>query len=151
MWLICDRDDGPAPNTAASAPHAIHEVEHLAMRAEAWAPGMGLARLPCPIPLPAITSDKTLRQMADSLVEARAFSATAWPRNSTLDRGFDRGRSIRRRKYLSPPDHLSSLPGKIPGAVRVTIPDAGHASNRHQPVAFNSAVAEFLGGLPAAT
>jgi pimeloyl-ACP methyl ester carboxylesterase len=39
---------------------------------------------------------------------------------------------------------------KIPGATRVTIPDAGHASNLHQPVAFNRAVQDFLGGLPAA-
>jgi pimeloyl-ACP methyl ester carboxylesterase len=38
---------------------------------------------------------------------------------------------------------------KIPGAKRVTIADAGHASNLHQPDAFNHAVAEFHSGLPA--
>jgi pimeloyl-ACP methyl ester carboxylesterase len=40
---------------------------------------------------------------------------------------------------------------KIPGAERVTIPAAGHASNLHQPTAFNRAVEEFLVGLAAAT
>jgi len=34
--------------------------------------------------------------------------------------------------------------------VRVTIPDAGHASNLHQPALFNRAVEDFLAGLPAA-
>jgi pimeloyl-ACP methyl ester carboxylesterase len=38
---------------------------------------------------------------------------------------------------------------KIPGATKVTIPDAGHASNLHQPAAFNRAVQDFLEGLPA--
>jgi len=37
---------------------------------------------------------------------------------------------------------------KIPYAAQVTIPNAGHASNLHQPAAFNRAVMEFLGGLP---
>jgi pimeloyl-ACP methyl ester carboxylesterase len=37
---------------------------------------------------------------------------------------------------------------KIPGAARVTIPDAGHASNLHQPAHFNRAVADFLASLP---
>jgi pimeloyl-ACP methyl ester carboxylesterase len=50
--------------------------------------------------------------------------------------------------FLAAADYMAR---KIPGAVRVTIPDAGHASNLHQPAAFNRAVAEFLAGLPAAT
>jgi pimeloyl-ACP methyl ester carboxylesterase len=49
--------------------------------------------------------------------------------------------------FLAAADHMAR---KIPGATRVTIPDAGHASNLHQPAAFNRAVAEFLAGLPAA-
>jgi pimeloyl-ACP methyl ester carboxylesterase len=48
--------------------------------------------------------------------------------------------------FLAATDYMAR---KIPGAVRVTIPDAGHASNLHQPAAFNRAVAAFLAGLPA--
>jgi pimeloyl-ACP methyl ester carboxylesterase len=36
------------------------------------------------------------------------------------------------------------LAAKIPGAVQVVIPDAGHASNIDQPAAFNAAVTTFL-------
>ena len=50
--------------------------------------------------------------------------------------------------FLAAADYMER---KIPGATRVTIPEAGHASNLHQPAAFNRAVAEFLAGLPAAT
>jgi len=39
------------------------------------------------------------------------------------------------------------MPRNIPRATRVTIPDAGHASNLHQPAAFNRAVADFREGL----
>jgi pimeloyl-ACP methyl ester carboxylesterase len=49
--------------------------------------------------------------------------------------------------FLAAADYMAR---KIPGAVRVTIPDAGHASNLHQPMAFNRAVVDFLGRLPAA-
>src|SRR5262249_16670666 len=36
--------------------------------------------------------------------------------------------------FLAATDYMAR---KIPGAVRVTIPDAGHASNLHQPTAFH--------------
>jgi pimeloyl-ACP methyl ester carboxylesterase len=49
--------------------------------------------------------------------------------------------------FLAAADYMAR---KIPGARRVTIPDAGHASNLHQPAAFNRAVHDFLEGLPAA-
>ena len=49
--------------------------------------------------------------------------------------------------FLAAADYMAR---KIPGAVRVTIPDAGHASNLHQPAAFNRAVQDFLAGLPVA-
>jgi len=49
--------------------------------------------------------------------------------------------------FLAAADYMAR---KIRGATRVTIPNAGHASNLHQPAAFNRAVADFLGGLPAA-
>lgn len=48
--------------------------------------------------------------------------------------------------FLAAADYMAR---KIPGATRVTIADAGHASNLHQPAAFNRAVADFLAGLPA--
>ena len=48
------------------------------------------------------------------------------------------------RNFLNAADYMAK---KIPGAVRATIPDAGHAANLDQPVAFNRAVAEFLAGL----
>jgi len=48
--------------------------------------------------------------------------------------------------FLAAADYVAR---KIPGATRVTIAEAGHASNLHQPAAFNRAVANFLGGLPA--
>src|SRR6516164_464946 len=50
------------------------------------------------------------------------------------------------KNFLAAADYMAR---KIPGAVRVTIPGAGHASNLHQPAAFNRAVEEFLAGLPA--
>ena len=37
---------------------------------------------------------------------------------------------------------------KIPNASYVVVPDAGHAANLDQPVAFNAAVETFLAGLP---
>jgi pimeloyl-ACP methyl ester carboxylesterase len=46
--------------------------------------------------------------------------------------------------FLAATDYMA---GKIPGAAKVTIPDAGHASNLHQPAAFNRAVEAFLAGL----
>lgn len=46
--------------------------------------------------------------------------------------------------FLAATDYMA---GKIAGAVKVVIPDAGHAANLHQPAAFNAAVATFLGGL----
>jgi pimeloyl-ACP methyl ester carboxylesterase len=48
--------------------------------------------------------------------------------------------------YLAATDYMAN---KIPGATRVVIDDAGHASNIHQPAAFNDAVAGFLARLPA--
>jgi len=51
------------------------------------------------------------------------------------------------KHFLAAADYMAR---KIPGARRVTIPDAGHASNLHQPALFNRAVADFLAGLPAA-
>jgi pimeloyl-ACP methyl ester carboxylesterase len=50
--------------------------------------------------------------------------------------------------FLAAADYMAR---KIPGATQVTIPDAGHASNLHQPAGFNRAVADFLEGLPVAT
>jgi pimeloyl-ACP methyl ester carboxylesterase len=38
------------------------------------------------------------------------------------------------------------LTAKIPGAVKVVVPDAGHVSNADQPQLFNQAVLEFLAG-----
>lgn len=46
--------------------------------------------------------------------------------------------------FLGASDYMSA---KIPGAVRVTIPNAGHAANIHQPALFNRAMEEFLAGL----
>ena len=48
--------------------------------------------------------------------------------------------------FLAAADYMAR---KIPDATRVTIPDAGHASNLHQPALFNRAVEDFLSGLPA--
>ena len=39
------------------------------------------------------------------------------------------------------------MAAKIPGAKKVVIDDAGHASNIDQPAAFNKAVTEFVNGL----
>ncbi len=46
--------------------------------------------------------------------------------------------------FLAATDYMAR---KIPGATKVVIADAGHASNLHQPVAFNHAVASFLARL----
>jgi len=48
--------------------------------------------------------------------------------------------------FLAAADYMTR---KIPSATRVTVADAGHASNLHQPAAFNRAVQDFLEGLPA--
>jgi pimeloyl-ACP methyl ester carboxylesterase len=48
--------------------------------------------------------------------------------------------------FLAATDYMAR---KIPGAAKVVIQDAGHASNLHQPAAFNRAVESFLEGLPA--
>ncbi len=44
--------------------------------------------------------------------------------------------------FLGGTDYMAA---KIPGARKVVIPDAGHASNIDQPEAFTAAVLEFLG------
>jgi pimeloyl-ACP methyl ester carboxylesterase len=46
--------------------------------------------------------------------------------------------------FLAATDYMAN---KIPGATRVVIDDAGHASNIDQPAAFNDAVLEFLDSL----
>ena len=46
--------------------------------------------------------------------------------------------------FLAATDYMA---GKIPGARKVIIPDAGHASNLHQPAAFNAAIEGFLASL----
>jgi pimeloyl-ACP methyl ester carboxylesterase len=48
------------------------------------------------------------------------------------------------RPYLAATDYMTA---KIPDAVKVVIPDAGHASNMDRPAAFNAAVTEWLSGL----
>ena len=49
--------------------------------------------------------------------------------------------------FLAATDYMA---GKIPGAVKVVIPDAGHAANLHQPGLFNAAMEGFLATLPPA-
>ena len=48
--------------------------------------------------------------------------------------------------FLAASDYMA---GKIPGAQKVVIPDAGHSANIDQPEAFNTAVLNFLATLPA--
>ncbi len=50
----------------------------------------------------------------------------------------------RDKAFLPAADYIAA---KIPGAVRVVVPDAGHVSNLDQPELFNQAVLEFLAGL----
>jgi pimeloyl-ACP methyl ester carboxylesterase len=50
------------------------------------------------------------------------------------------------KHFLAATDYMAR---KISGATKVVIDDAGHASNLHQPAAFNQAVETFLGGLAA--
>jgi pimeloyl-ACP methyl ester carboxylesterase len=49
--------------------------------------------------------------------------------------------------FLAATDYMAT---KIKGSTKVVIPDAGHASNLHQPARFNQAVEAFLAELPAA-
>ena len=51
----------------------------------------------------------------------------------------------RDKAFLPAADYLAA---KIPGAVQVVVPGAGHVSNADQPGPFNHSVLEFLGGLP---
>jgi pimeloyl-ACP methyl ester carboxylesterase len=46
--------------------------------------------------------------------------------------------------FIAASDYMAA---KIPGAKKVVIPDAGHASNIDQPAAFNAALTEFLATL----
>ena len=48
--------------------------------------------------------------------------------------------------FLAASDYMA---GKIPGAQKAVIPDAGHSANLDQPAAFNTAVLDFLATLPA--
>lgn len=48
------------------------------------------------------------------------------------------------KNFLGAADYMA---GKIPGARKVVIPDAGHAANLDQPEAFNRAVEAFLASL----
>jgi pimeloyl-ACP methyl ester carboxylesterase len=48
--------------------------------------------------------------------------------------------------FIAASDYMAA---KIPGAKKVVIPAAGHASNIDQPKAFNEAVLGFVGSLPA--
>jgi pimeloyl-ACP methyl ester carboxylesterase len=50
----------------------------------------------------------------------------------------------RDKAFLPAADYLAA---KIPGAVQVVVPDAGHVSNADQPELFNQAVLDFLRGL----
>jgi pimeloyl-ACP methyl ester carboxylesterase len=50
--------------------------------------------------------------------------------------------------FLNGADHLAA---KIPQAVKVVVPEAGHAVNRHQPVAVNEALVLLLGAAAAWT
>lgn len=47
--------------------------------------------------------------------------------------------------FIAASDYMAK---KIPGAAKITIADAGHASNVDQPAQFNAAVLEFLARLP---
>jgi pimeloyl-ACP methyl ester carboxylesterase len=47
-------------------------------------------------------------------------------------------------QFIAPSDYMA---GKIPGATKAVIPDAGHAANIDQPDAFNEAVLKFLDSL----
>ena len=47
----------------------------------------------------------------------------------------------------SPPEVAREMAAAVPGARVVIVPDAGHLSNLESPVAFNQAVAEFVGSL----
>jgi len=47
------------------------------------------------------------------------------------------------KPFLNATDYMAA---KIPGAVKVIIPNAGHAANIDQPEAFNKAVTDFLAG-----
>jgi len=49
--------------------------------------------------------------------------------------------------FLAATDYMAT---KIKGATKAVVPDAGHASNLHQPALFNQAVEAFLAKLPAA-
>ena len=49
------------------------------------------------------------------------------------------------KPFLGATDYMAA---KIPNSTKALIPDAGHAANIHQPVAFNAAVRSFLQGLP---
>ncbi|HYM29710.1 MAG TPA: alpha/beta fold hydrolase [Candidatus Cybelea sp.] len=48
------------------------------------------------------------------------------------------------KPFLAASDYMAA---KIPGALKVVVPDAGHAVNIDQPEAFNKAVTSFLGTL----
>jgi pimeloyl-ACP methyl ester carboxylesterase len=50
---------------------------------------------------------------------------------------------------ITPPEKAHELAGQIPNARLVTIPGAGHLSNLENPIAFATAIREFLDALPA--
>ncbi len=48
--------------------------------------------------------------------------------------------------FVKPGEYMAA---RIPGAVRVVVPNAGHAANLDQPQAFNAAVTRFMESVPA--
>jgi pimeloyl-ACP methyl ester carboxylesterase len=48
------------------------------------------------------------------------------------------------KPFLNAADYMAA---KIPGAIKVVIPNAGHSANIDQPEAFNTAIVDFLDGL----
>ena len=76
----------------------------------------------------------TLKQVDSRVIES--LPQVAVP-TLALVGGKDRG-------YLAGTSYMAA---KIPGAVHVVIPDAGHVANIQQPVAFNQAVRTFLTGI----
>ena len=95
-----------------------------------------------------VFSPERLEQHAESLAEAQTTGDLRLPWFSFARRSADNERVLvgaYDRHFLAAADYMAR---KIPGAARVTIPEAGHASNLHQPALFNRTVADFLASLP---
>jgi pimeloyl-ACP methyl ester carboxylesterase len=96
-----------------------------------------------------LVRETAARQSADGLTTAlRALRDRPDARSGLAHISFPTLVLVGDQDVATPPEKARELAATIPNARLVTIPSAGHLSNLEEPVAFTTAVHEFLQSLP---